>query len=244
MMRTIASLLLFTAVTYSLPAPPVPEDHRDIYIYHGRRDSNLLALTYDDGPHHQRTPQLMTLLQELDCPATFFMLGEAVQRNPLTTGALVTAGFEVGNHSMTHANLRQRDRAQIEEEIDGLETLLEEAGSEGSTLFRPPYGSSNRTVVEEAYGERGMEIVNWSLDTEDWKSDVTADQIIDNILANVQGGDIILMHDIHSKAIPVTRAIVPALRERGFEFVSVSSLLEDLRTHVPEETTPSVASPE
>jgi peptidoglycan/xylan/chitin deacetylase (PgdA/CDA1 family) len=243
-MRLIAPLLLIPALAASLPAPPVPEDHRDVYIYNGRRDSNLLALTYDDGPHHQRTPQLMTLLGELDCPATFFVLGEAAQRNPLSTGALVASGFEVGNHSMTHANLRQRDRAQIEQEIDQTEALLEQAGSEGSTLFRPPYGSSNRTVVEEAYGERGMEIVNWSLDTEDWKTDVTADQIIENILANVQGGDIVLMHDIHSKAIPVTRAIVPALRERGFEFVSVSALMEDLRTHVPEETTPSAVSPE
>jgi peptidoglycan-N-acetylglucosamine deacetylase len=239
-MRFVIALTLMLIGIPLLPAPPVPENHRELYIRHGRRSSNLVALTYDDGPHHERTPELVALLQELDCPATFFLLGDSVDRNPITTRRLIEAGFEIGNHSMTHARLRRLSRDEIGQEIDGLEALIAEAGGVPSRVFRPPYGisESNRAVVEEAYGERGMEIVLWTGDTEDWRRETTVEQVVDSVLSNVQGGDIILMHDIHSKAVPATRIIVEELRARGFEFVTASEMIEDLRNPPPEPASP------
>jgi peptidoglycan/xylan/chitin deacetylase (PgdA/CDA1 family) len=131
---------------------------------------------------------------------------------------------------MSHANLRRVEADAMRSQIGDLQSHLASLGST-PRVFRPPYGSSNRGVVEYAYGELGMDVVMWSLDTEDWRTETTAQAIIDRILDETRGGEIILMHDIHSKAVPVTRAIVPALRERGFEFVNVSQMIEDMRAH-------------
>ncbi len=250
-MRLAVSTLTLCLVVASVFPAPIPEDHRDVYVYHGRRASNLVALTCDDGPHHEHTGALMAVLRDLDCPATFFVVGDACRRNPQTTREMVSSEFEIGNHSMTHTNLRHADDERMREEVDGLQTLLGDLGR-APRLFRPPYGSSNRALVEHTFGTRGLEIICWSLDTEDWRRETTPAQMIDTILAETRGGEIILMHDSHAKAVEVTRAVVPALRERGLEFVTVSAMLEDLRAHPASEepvsepslTVPAPVTPE
>lgn len=232
-MRPALATLLWLAATAAMAAP-VPQNHRDTYIYHGRRSSSLVALTFDDGPHAERTPRLMRILEELDCPATFFVLGNPCRANPRTLAALVSSDFEIANHSMTHRNLREVSAERMRQEVDGLEEILIAAGAGPSRQFRPPYGNANRALVEHVYGELGMDICLWSIDTNDWRSGTTAQEIIDQILRDARGGDIILMHDIHAKALDVVPVIVPALRERGLQFVTVGALIEDLRTHPDE----------
>jgi peptidoglycan/xylan/chitin deacetylase (PgdA/CDA1 family) len=239
-LRTLSSLLT-VLLTPSALAPPVPEDHRDVYIYHGRRSSNLVALTYDDGPHHEHTPALMGLLSELECPATFFVVGRACRGNPRTTEALAESSFEIGNHTETHANLRQAGVAEMRGEVDGLQEHLAALGV-WPRVFRPPGGFSNRDVVEHMYGDWDMDIVMWSLDTRDWSSETTVAGMTEQILGEARGGEIILMHDIRGKAIDVTRSVVPALRERGLKFVTVSEMVEDLRAHPEDESAGSGAT--
>jgi peptidoglycan/xylan/chitin deacetylase (PgdA/CDA1 family) len=212
---------------------PVPENYRDVYVYHGRRSSNLVALTYDDGPNAEWTPRFMALLRELNCPATFFLLGESCERNPRTTAALATSEFEIGNHTINHRNLREADEEELHREVSGMQERLEEAGIHAH-LFRPPYGNAGRRVVNYVYGDLGLEIIMWSIDTEDWRQGSTQQEIIDTILKDARGGSIILMHDRYEKSYEATRAIVPALRERGLEFVTISQMLEDMRTHAEE----------
>jgi peptidoglycan-N-acetylglucosamine deacetylase len=233
-MRLALATCLMLAAGVAVSAP-VPENHRDTYVFHGRRSSNLVTLTFDDGPHAERTPRLMQILEDLHCPATFFVLGESCQANPGTLAALISSDFEIGNHSMTHRNLREAGEDRIHSEIDGLEDVLAAAGAGHSHLFRPPYGNANRRVVEHAFGELGMDICMWSIDTNDWRQGTTSEEIIDQITEHAQGGDIILMHDIHTKAVEVVPVIVPRLRERGLEFVTLGDLIADMHAH-PEDT--------
>lgn len=229
-MRVWIMVALLTLVAVHLGAAPIPDDYRSVYVFHGRRSSNLIALSYDDGPNQYITPRLIDLLKRERVPATFFLLGQSVKPNPETTQALIDAGFEIGNHTMTHVDLRKADVATIGEEIGGLQQLLETRHGVLPRLFRPPYGRSDRRVVAEVF-KWNMDVIYWSLDTEDWKHDRTAEDIISQIEGKARGGDIILMHDRTEKILQVTEAVIPVLRERGFRFVTISEMLEDLRSH-------------
>ena len=99
------------------------------------------------------------------------------------------------------------------------------------TVLRPPYGADNAEIKQELE----LPIIMWSLDTLDWKTR-NADKTVENIMNNVRGGDIILMHDIHAETIAAAKRVIPQLVEKGYKLVTVSELYEyynePLKLHV------------
>lgn len=194
------------------------------WFYHGPRELKLIALTYDDGPNRRFTPRLLELLKRENVPATFFWLGQQIKYYPQEAKQLYELGFEIGNHSFYHKSLTKLSREEIYEEISSTQEIIKKTTGITPTLLRPPYGSVNQNVVEVAE-ELGLQIIMWSLDTDDWRQDCTKEKIVDKVLKNIRGGDIILMHDRNSRTIEATAELIPALRARGFRFVKVSQLL-------------------
>ena len=89
--------------------------------------------------------------------------------------------------------------------------------------LRPPYGSHNQ-IVDECIKNAGLQFVSWSLDTQDWLSK-DAQKITSHVLKKVRDGDIILMHDMYPSTVEALKAILFALKEKGYQFVTISELL-------------------
>ncbi|VBB05000.1 polysaccharide deacetylase [Lucifera butyrica] len=185
----------------------------------------VVALTFDDGPLNTSTPKILQILREKGVKATFFVVGERVEKYPMLVRQEAAEGHEVGNHTYSHPKLRGLNRQEIDKEIEKNETLISQVAPR-PTLFRPPEGKYSKTVLEDAR-ERGYIIVLWSIDTKDWRCPPVGD-IVDSVLKNVKPGSIILLHDgkYPSPTPEAVDCIIDSLKSRGYEFVTVSELLQ------------------
>jgi peptidoglycan-N-acetylglucosamine deacetylase len=200
---------------------------RTPFVRMGGRQTREIALTFDDGPGVD-TDNLLNLLQRLDVPATFFMLGRNVTEFPQTMQRLIDSGLPLDDHSMDHPNLSQLSADDQRAQIAGAAKVIENAGAAYPRLFRPPYGAYNQTTHDVLGGLRMLSVL-WSVDSQDWKKP-GVDGIVGNVLSAVHPGAIILMHDgggDRSQTIAAVERIVPELRRQGYRFVTVPRLLLD-----------------
>ena len=200
-----------------------------------------VALTYDDGPHekYQETPSRTKLIvDELDkygYHATFFVVGNRVDGTEYSGGAAMVYaaehGNEIGIHGYTHGVYYDRcSDAEYEYEMrKTVEAIQEKIPGYEVRLMRPVGGWITDARVEES----PYAIIKWSVDTLDWelsRPQGDADKInaiVENALANIKDGDIILMHDIYNNTYEATVIILQRLYEMGFNVVTVSELLGD-----------------
>lgn len=192
-----------------------------------RMSENLCALTFDDGPSRY-TEHLLDMLRDYGIPATFFLLGSQVERNPATARRILAEGHEIGNHSWSHANLRALPPQLQEREIRDTDTTLRSIGANPAYL-RPPYGNFDARIIETAR-ELGLDVILWSMDSKDWKQlpqdyaklRNTRGTQYDN--ADLRG--IFLFHDTHKSTVDDFPRIIANLLAGGCSrFVTVSDYL-------------------
>jgi peptidoglycan/xylan/chitin deacetylase (PgdA/CDA1 family) len=186
-----------------------------------------VALTFDDGPTPRWTPQVLALLTQEHVPATFFVIGQQVARYPNLVADEVKAGMEVGNHGFQHRLLRRLDARAVAAEVQQAADLIEGAGAPAPRLYRLPAGVYDRTALE-VLGQLGYTVIGWSVDPRDWRHRYTAQQMEQMVLRQVGPGAIIIFHDGTNSSqatLDAVRAIIPALRQQGYRFVTVSQLL-------------------
>lgn len=215
------ALILLTSTTFSANVKSKP-----VY-YCNRSNSNRIAITFDDGPHPKHTPEILDILKENNVKATFFVIGQNVKNYPDCAKRILCDGHEVGNHTYSHRVLKSLTKEKIEKEITEMENQLSKIANYHPKLIRPPCGMYNDTLVKTA-DETGYKIILWSIDTKDWAHSST-DSIVSNVVTNVRGGDIILFHDYVSgeDGTPdALKIIIPKLKSMGYEFVTVSELLQ------------------
>ncbi len=158
-----------------------------------------LALTFDDGPNPSATPRLLELLARHHVRATFFLIGQYVQREPTLTREIAAAGHTIGNHTMHHPWLPRHSAALIRTELQSCQHILEDTLGTAATLFRPPHGA-RRPVVLQAARDLGMQTVLWNLMVGDWKPRTAEDlhaRIQRGIAANSRRrtGTNLVLHD-------------------------------------------------
>jgi peptidoglycan-N-acetylglucosamine deacetylase len=225
----------FAAAPVRAESPKSEDSPREIVSFtRGPSGTNRVALTFDDGPHPRLTPQLLTMLEAEGVTATFFLLGVQVRQNPELARKIVEQGHEIANHSHSHANLSRADRAAIKKEIAGTQDLIEETTGVRPRLFRAPYGLVN-AAVRETLLEHDLELVGWAVDPRDWERTRTPDMITKFILDNAAGGDIILLHDIHSRSIASVIPVIHGLKAKGFEFTTAGDLIAQRRDEMKRE---------
>jgi len=185
------------------------------------------ALTFDDGPHAQGTPAVLELLARAGVHATFFLVGEQVQRNPSLAREIVAAGHGIGLHCQRHRNLLRLTPAQVRSDIARAEANIGEATGLAPELYRPPYGVLNTAALRLARG-RGWRTLLWSHWGRDWEKRATAASIHARVTTGAGEGSVLLLHDADDYSAPDswrrTVAALPlvleTLAERGLEPVS------------------------
>jgi cellulose synthase/poly-beta-1,6-N-acetylglucosamine synthase-like glycosyltransferase/peptidoglycan/xylan/chitin deacetylase (PgdA/CDA1 family) len=191
-----------------------------------------IALTFDDGPDPRWTPKIAAALRRLNAPATFFVVGSQVVRHPDVVRRLHRDGFELGNHTFTHADVAALPGWEQRLQLGLTDNTL--AGTVGlrPRLFRPPYSSVPGAAPQQQadalaeVARRGYDVVLADFDGEDWRRP-GVDAIVAAATPQGNRGGIVLLHDgggDRSQTVRAVERLVPALRARGFELVPVSEL--------------------
>jgi peptidoglycan/xylan/chitin deacetylase (PgdA/CDA1 family) len=152
------------------------------------------ALTFDDGPHPQGTPAVLGELARAGAPATFFLVGERVQREPALAREIVLAGHEVGLHCHRHRNLLRLAPWQVREDIARALAIIEDATGRSPRVYRPPYGVLNASALLLAR-RHGWRTLLWSHWGRDWEARATPASIAARVTDGVAEGSVLLLHD-------------------------------------------------
>jgi len=188
-----------------------------------------IALTFDDGPNPKYTTQLLEVLKKQNVTATFFVMGDRVEKNMSIAKRIVQEGHVIANHTWIHPNLKNVSSARLISEMNRTEDIIERATGKKTALMRPPYGSISQQSIDDL-NALDYKIINWSIDSVDWR-DQEVDTILTNTLKTIKGNDIILFHDSGGEGqtrvgtIEAMEEIILTLKSQGYEFVTVDNLL-------------------
>jgi len=184
-----------------------------------------IALTFDDGPHGDRTLQLLALLKKLDLKATFFVVGKMVDKTPWIVREEAAMGNDVGNHTYDHYNLDTLTWPQIALEYKECSDAIERAAGFRPKFCRPPGGRFDTGVMEAAQDE-GMWTVLWTDDPGDFALP-DPKVLVDRLDRQLKDGGILLLHDGVPETMRVLPGVVQELRNRGYRFVTCTELLAE-----------------
>ena len=155
--------------------------------------------------------------------ATFFVVGEWVDKYPESVKALHDAGHEVMNHSDDHAHMTQLSKEEIIADVEACNDKIEAVTGVRPTLIRPPYGEYDDNVIT-AIRSIGMEPIQWDVDSLDWK-DLSAQEITKRVTSKVQAGSIVLFHNAALHTPEALPTILETLLQEGYTFVPISQLI-------------------
>ena len=220
----LAIALMFWAVN-SPAIVGVSAAKRVLPIYSVQRDDRVVSLTFDAAWGNEDTQTLIDILGKYNVHATFFVVGEWVDKYPESVKALADAGNEVMNHSSTHPHMAQLSAEQIEAEVNTCADKIKAVTGTRPTLFRCPYGEYDDHVIA-AIRSMGMEPIQWDVDSLDWK-DYDADTICRRVTSKVQPGSIVLFHNAALHTPEALPAILDCLINDGYTVVPISQLILD-----------------
>ena len=181
-----------------------------------------VALTFDDGPHPIYTEVLLDGLKERNVPATFFLIGENIPGREDIVRRMWQEGHRIGNHTYHHIQMPREGALICGTELDMTNQLIREITGEVPEIMRPPFGQWSRSLEEQI----GMIPVSWDVDPLDWETP-DAGIVAGRILADVENGDIILLHDSYATSVEAAFLVIDALQAEGVEFVTAEELLFD-----------------
>lgn len=188
--------------------------------------TQVVALTFDDGPTARFTPELLAALG--GTPATFFLVGHDIEANPEAAAAIVAAGHEVGNHSWDHPRMVLMTPTAVRAQIEDTDRAIRALGYDGPIHFRPPFGKK-LVVLPWVLSQMDRPSLMWSVEPDTvLGGGASAQALTDYVVSQAEAGDIILLHGMFStnaatrEALP---AIIEGLQARGFSFATVSDLM-------------------
>lgn len=216
-----------TPVMPTPPPPPVlekPETPSQL-ITHGSLQQPKIALTFDAGSDTAGI-QILDILKKHQVKATFFLTGKWAEKFPDYTKRIAMEGHVIGNHTYSHPDPVTITSASLLQEIQKAEQAIKLAsGKSPQPYFRFPYGSYNSTTLLTV-GQVGYHSsIQWSLDTIDWQQPAI-DVIVSRIKAGASNGDIVLMHIGGINTPAAVDQVIPYLKAKGFQLVTISELLK------------------
>ncbi|MBC8014829.1 MAG: polysaccharide deacetylase family protein [Sporomusaceae bacterium] len=226
------AMLGITAGVFLTLCAVLPENNFFGTVFSESQTSHkVVALTFDDGPYSPYTEQVLDILKEYHVPATFFVVGQNVEKYPEIVRRIAAEGHQLGNHTYHHVDLLKIDRKTIVEEIDRTSQVIAAITGSVPHVVRPPHGFRD-PVVMEVMAERGFKVVEWSVMSRDWNNP-GVEVIVDRTVKKVKNGSIVLLHDgdgiasddSRIQTVEATRRIIQTLLAQGYEFVTVDEIL-------------------
>lgn len=217
----IAGLGILTST--GLEAIGTMGEERKLPIYSVETDKKQVSISFDAAWGDEQTHTLLNILKDKDVKATFFLVGDWVDKYPDDVKDIAAAGHDIGNHSNTHPHMTQLSAEGQKKELKACNDKIKAITGNNTILFRPPYGDYNNSVVQSARDMK-MYTVQWDIDSLDWK-DPSPSEMVNRIVPRLQNGSIILMHNGAKNAPEALPMIIDAVRDSGYEFVPLSELV-------------------
>lgn len=204
------------------PAGTKEPEEEKVRVEHIRKDLDpekpMVALTFDDGPYDRVTNRIVKVLAKHDSRATFFVVGNRVERYADTMKNAYNKGNQIATHTFDHGDLSKMKKKQIRRELKRAFRVMKKINGENPTMLRPPYGNVNDKMRQTIR----IPMIYWNVDTEDWASR-NKDKILSRC-KSIKDGDIVLMHDLYPSTAAAVEKLVPKLRKKGFQLVTVEEL--------------------
>ena len=182
----------------------------------------VVALTFDDGPNASSTPILLDGLKERKVRATFFLIGENVEKgeNEKIVKRMYEEGHLIGNHTYTHCNLSKLETGEAKKELEQTDTVIEKITGKQPAFARAPYGE----LPVDSEQDLSRIYIGWTVDPLDWMTE-DAGAVVKTVVEEINPGDIILLHDCYPSSVQAAIRIVDLLQGKGYEFVTVDHLI-------------------
>ena len=184
----------------------------------------VVALTFDDGPNASSTPILLDGLKERKVRATFFLIGENVEKgeNEKIVKRMYEEGHLIGNHTYTHCNLSKLETGEAKKELEQTDTVIEKITGKQPAFARAPYGE----LPVDSEQDLNRIYIGWTVDPLDWMTE-DAGAVVKTVVEEINPGDVILLHDCYPSSVQAAIRIVDLLQGKGYEFVTVDHLIMD-----------------
>lgn len=193
-----------------------------------------VVLTFDDGPNHRFTPQILHILRKKQVRAHFFFIGKNVEKYPDIARQAVEEGHIIGNHTYHHNGFYLLSAVQMRKELQECSEVIEEVSGKRPEYFRPPRGIYNRNLLKVTE-ELGLKLVLWTRSSVDWHPRARVKMIYKRALRRIRGGEILLFHDGGNllgpdggNRLPTVRClplIIDYIRSMGLEFITLPDAL-------------------
>lgn len=175
----------------------------------------VAALTFDDGPNASSTPILLDGLKERKVRATFFLIGENVEKdeNEKIVKRMYEEGHLIGNHTYTHCNLSKLETGEAKKELEQTDTVIEKITGKQPVFARAPYGE----LPVDSEQDLSRIYIGWTVDPLDWMTE-DAGAVVKTVVEEINPGDVILLHDCYPSSVQAAIRIVDLLQGKGYEF--------------------------
>lgn len=208
------------------PTMNLPSQFSGSTVTHSRglTSTPYVAMTFDDGPHPKNTPRLLEILRARNIRATFYVIGQNVDRHPDIVRRIVAEGHEIGNHTYTHRKLTSLGDSAVHTEMQRTEDAIVRAAGVKPRTMRPPYGALLQRQRSKIFSDFTYPTIMWSVDPLDWRRPGPS-VVTSRILNSAHNGAIILAHDLHAPTVDAMPRTFDGLLSKGYQFVTVSQLL-------------------
>lgn len=189
-------------------------------------DEKVIYLTFDVGYENGNVGKIMDVLKEEKVKASFFILGNVIDRAPNLVLRMANEGHLVCNHTLTHINLVGKSAEKVSDELLALEAKYRElTGTEMSKFFRPPEGTFDRELLRRV-NAMGYKTVFWSFAYADWDNgaQMSESAALKKILDNLHNGEIMLLHPTGETNAKIMKSLISALKEQGYRFATLDEI--------------------
>lgn len=191
--------------------------------FNAPENRKYIALTFDDGPHHSLTPEILDILKKEKAKGTFFVVGNRAETYPDLLTQIAEEGHDIGNHTWNHISLTKHTTEVGLKSLNRTNELITATTGKICNLVRPPYGATNARV-REILQTNGWHQILWDSDSRDWQNK-NPDVILYRVMKSIEPGGIVLFHDIHPGAAKMLPTLIKAFKSEGYRFVTISELI-------------------
>ena len=219
----LAAAVIYTQAIASDSAPAIGEAGKEMPVCSVETDDPVVAITIDTAFGDDYTDEILKILDEKKVKATFFVLGLWAEKNPAKLDAIVKAGHEIANHSMSHTRYTDMTPEQIKEDVGKANENIKKATNKENIFVRMPYGAFDDKTIKTLQ-EEGYIPVKWSLDSKDWKQ-AGKEALKNNVINNLKKGSIIIFQNNIMDTSQALGEIIDEIKKRDYKTATLSEMM-------------------